>query len=239
MRSQNIIERWLGFELNDGHVPVNGSTTINLGKSTIRIHRVSYVGELGYELHIANEDCSSIYHKLFAAGADFGLKNAGYRAFYSLGFEKGKLGNVGVKPTNQTAFIASGKHQWGFDLRPDDTPIETNLDWLCRRTNAVYKGQQIIAEQRANGINKRLAHFTIDEKIPLWGFEGVYRNGEAVGILRRADFGHTITKSIGNALIKGLNGHTITDDYLQQGKYEIDVMGQLHDAKMHLFELLK
>lgn len=90
-----------------------------------------------------------------------------------------------------------------------------------------------MAEQRANGVKKRLAYFTIDEQIPLWGFEGVYRDGEAVGLLRRANFGHTINKSIGNAFIKRSDGQTVTDDYLQQGKYEIDVMGQMHAAKLH------
>lgn len=80
-----------------------------------------------------------------------------------------------------------------------------------------------------------MTYFTIDEKIPLWGLEGVYRNGEAVGLLRRADFGHTINKSIGNAFIERLDGQNITDDYLQQGKYEIDVMGQFYEAKLHHF----
>lgn len=87
--------------------------------------------------------------------------------------------------------------------------------------------------QRTNGVEKRLAYFTIDEKIPLWGLEGVYRNGEAVGLLRRADFGHTINKSIGNAFIKRPDSQIVTDDYLRQGKYEIDVMGQLYEAKLH------
>lgn len=91
----------------------------------------------------------------------------------------------------------------------------------------------MVSEQRVNGVKKRLAYFTIDEKIPLWGLEGVYRNGEAVGLLRRADFGHTINKSIGNAFIKRPDSQIVTDDYLRQGKYEIDVMGQLYEAKLH------
>lgn len=90
-----------------------------------------------------------------------------------------------------------------------------------------------MTEQRTKGAKKRLAYFTIDAKVPLWGFEGVYRDGEAVGLLRRADYGHTINKSIGNAFIKRSDGQTVTDDYLQQGKYEIDVMGQMYAAKLH------
>lgn len=89
--SRNIVQKLICFELNDEKVPVNGSITLNLGKSTIRIHRISYVGELGYELHIANEDCSQIYNKLMAIGSNYGVNNAGYRAFYSLGLEKGDL----------------------------------------------------------------------------------------------------------------------------------------------------
>lgn len=86
--SRNVIQKLICFELNDEHVPDNGSTTVNLGKSTVRIQRVSLVGELGYELHIANPDCSRIYNKLMAIGSEFGLENAGHRAFYSLGLEK-------------------------------------------------------------------------------------------------------------------------------------------------------
>lgn len=91
-----------------------------------------------------------------------------------------------------------------------------------------------MAKQRAEGAKKRLAYFTIDEKVPLWCLEGVYRNGEAVGVLRRADFGHTINKSIGSAFVKRSDGKIVSDNYLLQGKYEIDVMGQLYEAKIHL-----
>lgn len=89
--SRNIVQKLICFELTDEHVPANGSTTVNLGKSTVRIHRVSYVGELGYELHIAKGDCSQIYNKIMTIGTEFGLENAGFRAFYSLGFEKGNF----------------------------------------------------------------------------------------------------------------------------------------------------
>lgn len=86
--SRNVIQKLICFGLNDEHAPVNGSTTVNLGKSTARIQRVSLVGELGYELHIANSECSRIYNQLLTIGSEFGLENAGHRAFYSLGIEK-------------------------------------------------------------------------------------------------------------------------------------------------------
>lgn len=127
----------------------------------------------------------------------------------------------------------TGKHQWGVDLRSDDTPIEAGLGDLCR-PEGIYQGHSVVAKQRAEGIKRRLVQFTVDDKVPLWSLEGVYRDGVAVGHLRRADFGHTINKSIGSAYVKRLDGQTITDDYLMQGKYEIDVMGKLYEAKIRL-----
>lgn len=234
-RSRNIVQKLICFELDHEHVPANGSITANLGKSTIRIHRVSHVGELGYELHIANEDCSQIYNKLMTIGSEFGLENAGSRAFYSLGMEKGNFWLIEITYSNSVlnAVHLLGKHRWGSDLRTTDTPIEANLERLCR-TNGKYKGHEIVAKQRAEGVKKRLTYFTMDKAVALWGNEGVYRNGEAVGFLRRADFGHTINKSIGNAFVKRADGQTVTDEYLEQGTYEIDVMGQKYEAKLHL-----
>lgn len=88
--------------------------------------------------------------------------------------------------------------------------------------------------QRATGIRKRLVYLTIDEKIPLWGLEGVYRNGKAVGFLRRAEYGYTIDKPIGKCYINRTDDQIIDNTFLLQGKYEIDVMGRLYEAKLHL-----
>lgn len=79
-----------------------------------------------------------------------------------------------------------------------------------------------------------MVYLTLDDKIPLWGLEGVCRNGTAVGYLRRAEFGYYINKSIGKSYIRSNDGHPIDLDELAKGRYEIDVLGKLHRAKIHL-----
>lgn len=79
-----------------------------------------------------------------------------------------------------------------------------------------------------------MVYLTIDEKIPLWGLEGVYRNGECVGHLRLGEFGYSSNKSIGKCYISCPNGHIIDNRYLCKGEYEVEVLGQRYKAKLHV-----
>lgn len=136
---------------------------------SVRILRVSFVGELGYELHVPKEYCVDVHRSLMAAGSPEKLTNAGYRSLYSLSSEK-------------------GYHLWGFDLRADDTPMESGLGFTCRKLGD-YKGKASVEKQRNEGIKKKLAFFTLEAQVPLWGLEIVYRNDEIVGHLRRESTG--------------------------------------------------
>lgn len=127
----------------------------------------------------------------------------------------------------------SGVHRWGYDLRSDDTPIEANLEMLCRK-NGAYNGRQIVENQLKGGVTKRLVYFTLHDEVPLHGLEGVYRNDLAVGHLRRADFGYFLNKSIGKSYIHRNDGKPVDMDYLKQGSYQIDIMGKMYPAKIHI-----
>lgn len=169
-------------------------------------------------------------------GSKFGVKNAGFRALRSLMCENGIKVNktvINLPFLFYKEVILQGHHTWGSDLRSDDTPIEANLHEICRK-NGNYRGSLIIDNQRAHGVYKRLVYLTIDEMMPLWGLEGVYRNGECVGHLRMGEFGYGINKSIGKAYIACPKGTRIDDQYLSNGEYEIDVLGKRYKAKLHL-----
>lgn len=92
----------------------------------------------------------------------------------------------------------------------------------------------MIEKQQNEGVRKRLVYLTVSEEVPLWGLEGVYRNGEPAGHLRWAEFGYFTNKSIGKCYIHRSDGKPIDDEYLKEAKYEIDVFGKLHPAKLHL-----
>lgn len=121
---------------------------------------------------------------------------------------------------------------WGFDLRSDDTPVEANLNQICRESNATYQGSDIVKKQQLHGVDKRLVFLTLKSHVPIWGLEGVYCNGNAVGYLRRAEFGYAIKKSIGKAFIN-LTEQTMKDDWRNR-TYEIDVRGNRYPAEIHL-----
>lgn len=118
-------------------------------------------------------------------------------------------------------------------MRTDDTPIEANLECICRK-NADYKGSEAIQKQLREGVQKHLVTFTLTDNIAIWGLESVYCNGKAVGYLRRADFGYSIKKSIGKAFIN-------TQDLIdwRNETYEIGVLGKFYPAELDLYSPLR
>ncbi|KAJ6637374.1 Sarcosine dehydrogenase, mitochondrial [Pseudolycoriella hygida] len=216
--SQKVLESLSGLDLSDQNLEPFKSMEIEFidadSKETffIRLLKIGFVGELGYELHVKRRNCLPLYKAIMNVGLPFGLKNAGFRALRSLSCEK-------------------GYNSWGYDLRSDDTPIESSLESICRK-NGKYKGSKVIEKQRAEGVYKRLAYLSIDAPVPLWGLEGVYRNGENVGHLRQGEFGFSINKSIGKSYISCPNGRHIDNNYLRNGEYEVEVLGQRHKAEL-------
>ncbi|BFG04875.1 sarcosine dehydrogenase mitochondrial [Drosophila madeirensis] len=213
--SRQILQPLLDCELSDEQLPPNCTRLAKVKGIGLRLLRVSFVGELGYELHVPKADCVAVYKALMAAGASRGLRNAGYRALYSLSSEK-------------------GYHLWSFDLRPDDTPLEAGLAFTCRKSGSDYRGKAAIERQRSEGVRKRLVYLTLKEQIPIWGLEGVYRNGEPVGILRRAEYAYTLGKSLGQAYIERPDGQTIDAEYVRGGQYEVEILGRRYPADCHL-----
>jgi len=168
--------------------------------------RITYVGELGWELHLPVENAVKVYNCLHAAGESYGLRDAGYRAIETLRLEK--------------AYRA-----WGSDIGPDHTPVEAGLDWAVKMNSSIdFKGLSAIQAQYDNGIKKILATFTCDGNTILSGRETVFRNGERCGWLSSAGFGHTIQKSIGMGYIRST--HAIDNDFVLAGDYELEVATQ-------------
>lgn len=210
-KSRDILQKIIDIELTNETVAPNTNHLVNVKGSksySARLLRVSFVGELGYELHVPKEYCSDVYKLLMEEGKADGLRNAGYRALYSLSSEK-------------------GYHLWSFDLRPDDTPVEAGLGFTCRKVGE-YKGKSVIERQKLQGVNRRLVYLTMNEQIPLYGLEGVYRDGKPVAFLRRGEYAYFLGKPLGQAYVKG----DLSE--IQNGKYQIDVKGKFYDAECHL-----
>ncbi len=177
--------------------------TIGIAGCPVKALRVTYVGELGWELHLPVEYAQTVYDALKEAGEPHGLVNAGYRSIESLRLEK-------------------GYRAWGSDIGPDYTPFESGLGWAVKlRKNIDFKGRAAAEKQKAEGVAKILACFTVDPDIVLQGRETIYRNGKRVGWLTSGGYGYTVNKSIGYGYIRDADG--VDADYVTSGSYELEV----------------
>ncbi|GFU16536.1 sarcosine dehydrogenase, mitochondrial [Nephila pilipes] len=129
---------------------------------------------------------------------------------------------------------AESYRHWHADLRLDDTPLEAGLGFTCKlKSETPFLGRSALEKQKKEGLKKRLACFTIDEHVPLWGLEVIWRDDSIVGFLRRAEYGFAIGKSIGYGYVTHPNGEVITLDFLKSGTYHLESMGVKYPAKYH------
>jgi len=177
--------------------------------------RVTYVGELGWELHLPTEYAVNVYEALMQAGRAHGLVNAGYRAIETLRLEK-------------------GYRAWGADIGPDHTPVEAGLGWAVKlKKNVDFKGRAAIEAQVAGGVKKMLACFTVDDPaVILLGRETIYRDGQRVGWLTSAGYGHTVGKPIGYGYVRNPAG--VDEAFLASGRYELEVASERVSCSLHI-----
>ncbi|EMP34635.1 Guanine nucleotide exchange factor VAV2, partial [Chelonia mydas] len=190
-------------------------TIITVLRQWVRAMRLSFVGEMGWELHVPKQDCVRVYRAVMKAGAGHGITNAGYRAIDSLSIEK-------------------GYRHWHADLRPDDTPLEAGLAFTCKLKSSIpFLGREALETQKATGVRRRLVCFTIDEKVPMFGLEAIWRNGKVVGHIRRADFGFAINKTIAYGYIRNPDGGPVSLEFVKSGEYMLERMGATYPATAH------
>ncbi|XP_044012110.1 sarcosine dehydrogenase, mitochondrial [Aphidius gifuensis] len=213
--SRSILERLTETDLSGNQFQFLMSKVLSIKGQIVRIFRISFVGELGYELHIPRESCGIIINLLFEIGKDYELQLAGFRAMYSLSCEK-------------------GYHLWGSDLRPDDNPVEAGLGFVCRQHD-LYQGKEAVDKLKTIGVKRKLIHVHVkNDKLPLWGLETLYRNNSVVGYLRRAEYSYFYGNSIGRAYIVNPNGDNVTRHFIETGDYSVEVMGVKYPAKAYL-----
>ncbi|MEM1277215.1 MAG: aminomethyltransferase family protein, partial [Pseudomonadota bacterium] len=201
---------------NAGH-PFAQARRIGIAGCPVLALRITYVGELGWELHLPVEYAQTVYDALHTAGAPHGLRNAGYRAIETLRLEK-------------------GYRAWGGDIGPDHTPDEAGLGWAVKiQTEIAFKGRDAVTAQRQSGVKKILASFTTDPALVLSGRETIYRNGERCGWLSSAGFGHWIGKSIGMGYVRSKT--PITSEHVLAGTYELEVATERFPAEVSLTPL--
>ena len=209
-----ILSRVCPDDLSNTAFPFATARTISVARCPVLALRVTYVGELGWELHMPVEVAVTVYEALMAAGRDLGLVNAGYRAIETLRLEK-------------------GYRAWGSDIGPDHTPVEAGLLWACKmKSGQAFLGRQALEGQVAQGVRKRLACFTVDDpQVILLGRETIYRDGVRVGWLSSGGYGHTVGLPIGLGYVRA---EGVNDAFLASGAYELEVASERVPARLHL-----
>ncbi|MBW2659539.1 MAG: aminomethyltransferase family protein, partial [Deltaproteobacteria bacterium] len=166
-------------DISNGGFPFGTCKSFTVGYAPVVSFRVTYVGELGYELYIPTEFAGHVYETLWQAGEGFGIKNAGYRTIASTRLEKGYA-------------------DWSSELTPEYTPFDAGLGFCVDLEKDDFIGREALAKIKEKGPQFRLCSFTIDAGKPLMiqGSAPILFEGEVVGVTTSAGYGHTIGKNI-------------------------------------------
>jgi heterotetrameric sarcosine oxidase gamma subunit len=212
-RSRELLSRLSRADLSDEAFAFGSSREIDLGYATVRATRITYVGELGWELYVPPEFAVGAYEDLISAGADLGLANAGYYAIESLRLEK--------------AYRAFGR-----ELTPDYHPVEAGLLFACKlKTDIPFLGREAVEKARAEGPRRRLVSVVLqDPDAMIWGGELVLRDGVPVGQVTSGAWGETLAGAVGLAYIRHPDGEILTPDLVRSGSYQVNVGGDLYPA---------
>ncbi len=216
-RSRELLARLSRSDFSDEAFPFGTSREIDLGYATVRATRITYVGELGWELYVPTEFAVGAYEDLMAAGAGLGLVNAGYYAIESMRLEK--------------AYRAFGR-----ELTADYNPVEAGLTFACKLTTGIsFLGREAVEKARADGPRRRLVSLVLpDPDVMIWGGELVLRNGIAVGQVTSGAWGEAVRGCVGLAYIRHPDGDALIRDMVRAGTYEVNVGGRLYPATVHL-----
>jgi 4-methylaminobutanoate oxidase (formaldehyde-forming) len=191
------------------------SQEIDLGHCTVRATRITYVGELGWELYVPAEFAVGVYHLLSRAGSEFGLVNAGYYALNGLRIEK-------------------GYRAFGSDITPDSNPIEAGLRFATKLdTDIDFLGRAALERAVAGGVSRRLTSLVVDDpSVTMWGGELLLRNGAAVGQVTSAAWGATIGSCVGLAYRWRADGEAVTAADLNGSDYQVNVGGTISSVTL-------
>jgi 4-methylaminobutanoate oxidase (formaldehyde-forming) len=212
-KSRELLSQLTDADLSNEAFPFATAREIDVAYARPLAIRMSFVGELGWELYIPTEFSLNVFEALMAEGEKFGLRPVGLHALDSLRLEKGY------------------KH-WGADITPDTTPLETGLGFCVRMEKPAFLGKEALAAQQAAGLTRKLVLFSIEDPEPLiYHDEPIYRNDELVSTNTHGAYAHLFGRSIGMCMLSNADG--IDDAWVRAGEYEINVAGRRYPVKVH------
>ena len=217
-RSREMLQSLTSADLSNEAFPFRTARSIDIGYARVLCVRITYLGELGYELYIPVEQATHVYDRLVAAGEPVGLRHAGLKSLASLRMEK-------------------GYRDYGHDIDNTDTVLEAGLGFAVDLDHD-FIGRAAVEEQKAaSPLTRRLVQVLMSDQEPLlFHAEPVLREGKPVGYLRAASYGHTLGGAVGLSMVGtgGPGGEPVTKDWIEGGDWEVEVAGRLWPARASL-----
>ncbi len=215
-KSRQLLSRLTHADLSNAAFPYMTMQEIDIHYARALAFRVTYLGELGYELYIPTEFAPTVYDKLMEAGKDLGVKNAGLQALNSLRVEK-------------------AYRDYGHDIDVTDTPLEAGLGFIIDfdKPGGFIGKEALLKQKQAGGLKKRFVQFLLEDPEPLLYYgEQIYRNGKWAGYLRSGSYGFTLGGAVGLGFIEA--EENITPEFIRNSKFEIEVNGRKIPARASL-----
>jgi heterotetrameric sarcosine oxidase gamma subunit len=210
--SRSLLQSLTSADLSNQTFPFRTAREIDIGFARVLCVRITYLGELGYELFVPAEQAVPVFDRIMAAGGGFGLRPAGLKALSSLRMEK-------------------GYRDYGHDIDNTDDVLEAGLGFAVAIDKpGGFIGREAVVHKRALGpLLRRLVQIRVVDPEPLmFHAEVVHRNGRPLGYVRAASYGHTLGGAVGLAMIEA--DEPITQAYLDSGEWEVDIAGSRHPA---------
>jgi 4-methylaminobutanoate oxidase (formaldehyde-forming) len=192
-------------DLSNAHHPFGTAREIEVGMGLARAHRVTYVGELGWELYVSSDQTAHVFEAIEEAGAAHGLKLCGLHTLDSCRIEK--------------AF-----RHFGHDITDEDHVLEAGLGFAVRTKKGDFIGRDAVLRVQEEGLKRRMVQFRLDDPEPLlFHNEALVRDGKIVSTITSGNYGHCLGGAIGMGYVP-CQGESETD--VLASKYEIEVAGQ-------------
>jgi 4-methylaminobutanoate oxidase (formaldehyde-forming) len=211
-RSRELMQSITSTDLSNEAFPFRCAREIDIGYARLLCVRITYLGELGYELHIPTEQATHVYDRLVDAGRAVGLRHAGLKALASCRMEK-------------------GYRDYGHDIDNTDSVLEAGLGFAVslKKPGTFIGRDAVVAKKAAGPLTRRLLQILVKDPEPLlYHAEIVRRSGRVVGYIRAASYGHTLGGAVGLAMVDA--GEPIDQAYLDRGEWEVDIAGKAYPA---------
>ena len=216
-RAEELLRTLSRDDVSKTALPFAATRLIDIGYARVRAARMSYVGGPGYELYVPTEFCATLYDALCDAGRAFGLRDAGYYTIDALRIE-------------------AGRRAWGAELSPDETPLEAGLSYAVALGKPVdFIGRDALLRQRERGVAKRLIRLTLDDPAAFaWGGEPILMDGRRVSEISSAGYSRRLGRIVAMRYARSAEPQAqLTDAALGAARYQVDIAGTLHAARLH------